>query len=191
MSPLKYVTMGDNVKFYYWTIDIPVWLFGTIVDLETTGLHPKESELVALGLVKNNRMSVFIRPPEEPETNFLIYARDKVSRCPRPWIGYYHPFETKWLSKFGNGKRWNFDIELQPHNRHKKIYAVKLQHLGHENVSGIIIPEAWEAKNLLKIAWHLASDLFEELALYVTLSHETRMWKHPLEDFRQEEFFRE
>lgn len=169
-----------NVELLYWTAQVPVWINGTIVDLETTGLVPQQGdEIVAFGLAKSNRLSVFVRTHRTDYDEFLAWIRHKLIRCPRPWIAYYKDFEEMFLGyKMEFPKEWNFDIEIQPKPRWKKNRSVFFQHLNH-TIDGKHIPEYWFQKNYIKVAEHLSNDLFEELALYCALSHDFRKYRHP------------
>jgi hypothetical protein len=180
--------MNDKLSFFYWTYKIPCWIQGTIIDIETTGLSAKECELVGLGLVKENRMSCFIRSLGTSDDAFRKWSISKVKRSPKPYIAFYHGFERQWFDEsLSSPVDW---VEIQPKNRHKKIYSVKLSHLGHDE-TGAVVPDAWHNEDIKTILWHLACDLFEELALYVSASHEYRRMRDPLKgilDFQPQEF---
>jgi len=188
MSDVKLITMNDNLSFYYWSYKIPCWIQGTVIDIETTGIKPEHSELVGLGLIKENRISCFIRSLTTSDEHFRMWSKDKVQRTPKPYIAYYNEFERNWL-RLDNDNRTNW-IEIQPKSRHKKLYAVNIQHLMHSE-DGSVVPDAWRNKDIKTVLWHLACDMFEELALYVSASHEYRRMRDPLRgifDFEPEEF---
>ena len=164
----------NGMKIYYWTAHVPCWIQGTIVDIETTGFEPDEDQLTALGLVKDDRLSVFVRDLKTSDEDFRSWSRNKLIRCSRPFIAYYKDFEEKWLNT-------PFDIEIQPRSHHKKVYAIEIQHLNHGE-DGSYLPDYFFSEKYAKIAWHCANDLFEELGLYISLSHDYRKYRHPIKE---------
>ena len=165
-------------RVYYFSIDLPVVIEGSIIDIETRGLEPNEANLTAMGHIKWNKLSAFVihEEDEEPyQEEFREWVKDKVSRCPRPLIAYNKFFEEKWLGM-------KFDRDIQPIAYQAKdkdvdnFYgfkpkAIYISHLGP------IIPniEMLEATPFM-ILKHLVQDLYSELALYVSLAHLVR-WK--------------
>ena len=188
MSDVKLITMNENLSFFYYTYKLPCWIQGTIIDIETTGIKPEHSELVGLGLLKENRISCFVRSFETSDEHFRIWSKDKVRRSPKPYIAYYNEFERNWLRlEKDNPNDW---IEIQPKRMHKKLYAIRVQHLMHDE-DGSVVPEAWRNKDIKTVLWHLTCDMFEELALYLTASHEYRRMRDPLKpiyEFQPKEF---
>jgi hypothetical protein len=171
MSEVKLVSMNPSLSFFYYSIQFPAWIHGTIIDLETTGLKADTDELIGLGLIKENRLSAFIRSFETEDRNFRSWVSDKVRRSPKPYIAYYNVFEKAWLDPELNIEgTW---IEIQPKRMQKKTHAINIAHLEHRG-TGKEVPYAWHKKDIALILHHLVSDMFEELSLYLSLSHEIR-----------------
>lgn len=160
----KIYLAGKTFTAYYTRVYLPVWIQGTIVDVETRGLDPTDSNLTAVGFVKGNKLSAFVISQEheaEHQTAFRAWSRAKLLRAPRPYVAYYKEFEEAWLET-------TFDIEIQPKEYQKKVMAVGFWHF--KNNDGAYMLFAREDA----IMAHLVMDLLEELALYTTLSHAFR-----------------
>jgi len=156
--------MGGEFDAYYTRAYLPVWVMGTIVDVETRGLDPDESNMTAIGFIKGNKLSVFVITADyetEKQEEFREWAYLKLLRSQRPYIAYYNDFESAWL-------RVRFDIELQPKAYLKKAEAVNFWHFVNTSNSDMINADESE------IAYHLVCDMLEELALYVSLANRFR-----------------
>jgi len=161
---LKRIKLYNEIDIYYLSMHLPVWIHGTIVDVETRGLYPEAANMTAAGFIKGNKLSAFVLSREseaEHATAFKKWAENKLSRSPRPYIAYYKEFEERWLNT-------SIDIEIQPGNNIKKQFAIHLDHI--TNSSNAAMMSAKEPA----IMHHLVLDLLEELALYCSLSHHYR-----------------
>jgi len=179
-NEVKLITLpGQEFRVWYYTEDIPGWIRGTIADVETRGLKPKYDNLTALGLVKENRLSLFVIHHEDEnlyQEQFKKWAKDKIKRCPVPFAAYYNDFESSWLGV-------KFQIELQPEAYQKKAQwkyhdyygdtppAIQINHIS--NSDNMDMLEADEHD----IMEHLYWDLLEELALFFSKAHDYRYGK--------------
>lgn len=155
----------DDFSVLHVTTMVPMWILGSIVDLETTGLRPDKDKLTGLGYVTENRVSVHVLVDLDDEPAFRRWAISKVKRLSRPLIAYYKPFEEKWTDV-------GFDVELQPSQMRKKSKQIFIKHLHHDTTGNdikVAMPD--------EVAFHLFNDLLEELALYASLSHEYRAYR--------------
>ena len=147
-----------DFSVYYFGEKLPLWILGTIVDIETRSLNSETQKLSALGLVRGNRLIAYVLRLENERGAFLAWARKKVLKCPRPFISYNKKFEEDWLGI-------DFDVELQPRDMLPKRKAIKFYHI--ENTPNRMMISA----SAREIMYHLICDLLEELALYASLSH--------------------
>ncbi len=147
-----------GISIYYFKRVLPVWVVGTIIDLETRTIQPTSLKLTGLGIIKENKLYAYVLHNEVESGRFLEWAKEKVLRCPRPYISYNKKFEESWLGI-------DFDIEIQPEEMIPKADAISLYHIRNTPNFAMILAPARE------IMYHLVCDLLEELALYVTLAH--------------------
>jgi hypothetical protein len=164
-------------RAYYFSENIPAWIQGTIIDLETRGLSVS-SNITALGLIKGDKISCFVIHPDDEmkkQKEWRYWIKNKISRSPRPYSAYYKDFEEQFLYP-----EIIIDIELQPKSFHKKERAVNLWHF--TNTSNSTIADA-EPNEIMQ---HLYYDMLEELALYMSLSHKYRSYEFKTPEITEE-----
>ena len=168
-------------KVYYFSIDLPVVVEGSIIDIETRGLEPDESNLSAMGHIKWNKLSAFVLHEEDEDKyqkEFREWVKDKVGRCPRPRVAYNKFFEEKWLGL-------KFDRDVQPVKYQAKdrdldnYYGVKPRAIFISHLEPMIPNAEMLEAGSLEVLKHLVQDLYSELALYVSHAHLVR-WNKPI-----------
>ena len=70
-----------------------------VLDLETTGLEPEDSELVSYGIVQGSRAWVVIRLSGSEEELIQELRRDLEAMGEITIWAFYSPFEERWLYK--------------------------------------------------------------------------------------------
>ena len=151
------------------------------LDIETTGLSPLESEIVAVGIKKSNGEAEVYSRKEHSEKDLLAKAFLTLSDLAYCLIGYniygfdlpfltaraiHHDFVGNWLQSVRNVYRIDL-IHVVTHylltsNKHIKLAEVA-QFLGintgQDEVSGKDIPELYEKEEFDKIEQHCLRDL--------------------------------
>ena len=160
---------------------------GTLTDIETTGLNEKRDEIITLGFISGNRLSVIQRNVKSKEP-FYREIRSVLSKLPRPFYAYNASFEEGFF-KTQLGLRVKMVDIMKPWREmanHKTRKWPKLDELVSEpemyfdvtRISARDIPSLWDAflsnkdDRLLEIPLrHNRADLLRELYLLVQYSH--------------------
>jgi len=144
---------------------LPVIVRGTVVDIETTGLPEEGAEVITLGTVSGNQVTILQKTFER---DFLKITLAQLAKMPRPFFAFNKAFEEAMLGI-------HIDGELQVEAYEKKSRAIAVAQL-HDpyNGYGIEVIDAWnrfrESQNLQhlhEIMEHNESDLLLETCLLV------------------------
>jgi uncharacterized protein YprB with RNaseH-like and TPR domain len=160
---------------------------GTLMDIETTGLDENRHEIITLGFISGNQLSVIQRKVRQ-KTPFYREIRDVLGRLRRPFYAYNSDFEEKFI-KTQLGLRVKLLDLMKPWREmanHRKIKWPKLDELVSEpemyfditRISASDIPSLWDAylssgnEKLLQMPLrHNRADLLKELYLLVQYPH--------------------
>jgi len=144
---------------------LPVIVRGTVVDIETTGLPEEGAEVITLGIVSGDQMTILQKTFER---DFLKIALEELVKMPRPFFAFNKVFEEATLGI-------HIDGELQAEAYEKKSRAIAVAKL-HDpyNGHGIRVIDAWNRfrqsqnlEHLHEIMEHNESDLLLETCLLV------------------------
>src|SRR5579863_4670261 len=69
---------------------------GSIVDVETTALEPKEGDLISFGWIQGDRLTILLRTSESA-AEYYRNLRETVARLPEPFYAYNAAFERSWV----------------------------------------------------------------------------------------------
>lgn len=98
---------------------MPVFFYGTLIDIETNGLPAEDTKLLTLGIVSGDRLEIIQRTNEG---KFNSYARQRLKNLPRPFYAFNKTFEEEMLDI-------KIDRELQSEQFEKKREAIKISGL--------------------------------------------------------------
>ena len=113
---------------------LPIVLRGTVIDVETTGLPNRNSELVTLGWVSGDVLQIIQKTVEE---DFLEIALKRLEKCPRPYYAFNKAFEKHFLGI-------EIDNELQAYEYESKRKAIQIAGLPDPyDGKGVHVVEAW------------------------------------------------
>jgi uncharacterized protein YprB with RNaseH-like and TPR domain len=144
---------------------IPARIYGTVIDLETTGLPLEGAEIITLGTVTGNTLRISQRTSER---DFEGIVQSELRKLPRPFYAFNKSFEEGML-------RISVDGELQAEDYEKKSRAINVAKLPDPfNGNGFEVVEAWREYlatgrvELLKaIMNHNETDLLLETCLLI------------------------
>ena len=97
-------------------VKLPAFLYGTIIDIETTGLPYEDAEVITLGLISGNKLQIIQRTKEE---DFCKQALRLLKGLPRPYYAFNKNFEEHFLGI-------KIDRELQAHKYERKREAIRI-----------------------------------------------------------------
>jgi len=144
---------------------LPVRLKGTVLDTETTGLPNENAEVITLGIVTENQLSIFQRTNEDRQPiEWPRFLKD----LQRPFYAFNKQFEERML-------RITVDRELQLEKYEKKKEAIRIAGLTDPfNGDGVHAPRAWQLYlqsgdpiHLGHIMDHNEADLIQEVCLAI------------------------
>lgn len=158
---------------------------GIILDLETTGINPKTSEVITFGYIHGDSLVILQRVEKETE-KFYHAIKKEISKIQQPVFAYYAEFEKSFLEKLFDFKGIFVDI-LDPWKvkaNELGIKAPKLdklvpgpeKHMGEKVTTGADVVQAWQRylkagdlEDLKLIIRHNQIDLLQEFsALNIT-----------------------
>jgi len=117
---------------------LPAFLYGTLIDIETTGLPYESAEVITLGLISGNRLQIIQRTKEE---DFCKQALRRLKGLPRPYYAFNKDFEEQFLGI-------EIDRELQAHKYERKREAIRIAGLTDPfRGKGAHVVNAWNRYN--------------------------------------------
>jgi len=153
---------------------------GIILDLETTGLDPKTSEMITFGYIHGNSLVILQRVEKETE-KFYNAIKKELSRIQQPIFAYYAEFEKSFLEKLFDFKGIFVDI-LDPWKvkaNELGITAPKLdklipgpeKYMGEKVTTGADVVQTWQRylktcdlEDLMLLIRHNQIDLLQEFS---------------------------
>jgi len=160
---------------------------GTLIDIETTGLDEERDEIITLGFISGNRLSVIQRKVKDKQP-FYSEIKSTLSKISRPFYAYNCEFEEKFFRRQLGMQLKGTDL-MEPWKilaERRMIKWPKLDELVSEpemyfrttRISAGDIPSLWNAfltsgdeKSLEMIMTHNKADLLRELYLLVQYPH--------------------
>ena len=167
-----------------WTL--PLSVNGTIVDVETTSIDPKDGEIVTVGFFSANKICIFQRidPSQEGMRKFFSVLYNWAHFYPRPFYAYNKSFEEKWLQTHFDHDlmgKWKSAAEKKIKNgrslkwpRVSELISLPHNYYGMQDIDGKDVPRIWKEycdngdKNtemLERIILHNLNDLIREACL--------------------------
>jgi len=137
-----------------------------VLDIETTGLHPDEDEVVAIGYSElvSYRPKIFVRRPGEPEE--FLFSRALAGLKDATVIGYNVGFDLSFLKERA-GYEPAAAIDLFRHVKQvfgrsfrlKDIVSKLFPSVENDDNNGDEIPELWKKGDVDAIRYHLRLDI--------------------------------
>lgn len=159
---------------------------GSLIDFETTGLNPHQSEIVTFGYIMGSSLKI-IQRKDGSEENFLKLISYDLGKLPQPFYAYNAKFERDFImARFEIDARF-VDL-MDPWKRkaaEKSIKWPKLgelisepeEYFGERIIKGEDVPELWNKylrtknfEHLEPIIRHNKIDLLRELVLLIHYS---------------------
>ena len=136
---------------------IPISVNGTIVDVETTSISPKDGDVITCGFFSGNKISIFQRidPSEEGKRKFFSVLYNWNKFYSRPFYAYNKKFEETWLrTNFDHDlmQKWKSEAEQKILENGKTLKWPRVSELislphnyyGLQDIGGKEVPEIWK-----------------------------------------------
>jgi uncharacterized protein YprB with RNaseH-like and TPR domain len=156
---------------------VPLSISGTIVDVETTALEPKDGELITLGVFFGNSIKIFQRTDVSKEGNerFLRALSNWQDICPRPFYAYNKNFEEKWTrASFDHDLMAKWRVEAENKRTGDKalkwprvceLISLPHDYYGIHDIDGRDVPKLWreytKTRDLAKLNLIITHNLFD------------------------------
>ena len=148
-----------------------------VLDIETTGLDPREHEVVAVGFTPAEHFEpvVLVRRPDEPEAHFLATVDGLLGGCCSEVsvIGYNVWFDVEFLKRRGSSLLFTDVFDLTGPVTEELGFRPRLKTAAHRllgevptDVDGSEVPRLWELGALDLIRHHLFKDIERTYLLY-------------------------
>jgi uncharacterized protein YprB with RNaseH-like and TPR domain len=156
---------------------------GSLLDFETTGIEPYQSEIITFGFVTEAKLRV-IQRTDETEKEFINCISSELKALSQPFYAYNSDFEKKYINYKFNFRPEFVDL-MEPWRKkatNSKIKWPKLgelitepeEYFGEKIIDGKACPTIWECyrktkdrKYLDLIMRHNQIDLLRELVLLI------------------------
>jgi len=156
-----------------------------VIDIETTGLDPREHEVVAVGFTPADRFEpvVLVRHPTEPEAHFINRFDNLLGGCCSEIsvVGYNVWFDVDFLKHRGSTLLFTdvfdlIDLATEELGFRPRLKTAARRLLGEvpTDVDGSEVPRLWEVGALDLIRHHLFKDIERTYAL---LKYFERRWE--------------
>lgn len=142
-------------------LSLPIFLSGSLIDVETTGVDPKYDRVCVFGCITGNRLIQLLFHPKDP----LFYFPSAIIELGlrRPFYAFHKQFEERFLET-------KIEHELYLDFHEKKSNSVKIIGLTDQDplIDSSYVPIAYDLGHYGKILAHNKVCLLSELSMLTT-----------------------